>query len=73
MDFRHPCSLFTVWLCVLKKTIYFYHNFGGFGGILKIHHFLGQTTLIVTTTVSKKEEKLKATLKVFKTVCSKFV
>jgi hypothetical protein len=41
MDFKYPYSLAIVWLCILKKTRRFYHNYEEFGGILKLHHFWG--------------------------------
>jgi hypothetical protein len=41
MDFKYPYPLAIVWLCVLKKTRRFYHNYEEFGGILKLPHFWG--------------------------------
>jgi hypothetical protein len=41
MDFKYPYSLAIVWLCVLKKTRRFYHNYEEFGGFLKLHNFWG--------------------------------
>ncbi len=41
MDFKYTYPLAIVWLCVLKKTRRFYHNYEEFGGILNLHHFWG--------------------------------
>jgi hypothetical protein len=52
-DFKYPYHLAIVWLCVLKKNRRFYHNYVGFGGILKVNHFCGQATLIIAPTVDQ--------------------
>jgi hypothetical protein len=38
MDFKCVYPLAIVWLCILKKTRRFYHNYEEFGGILKVRH-----------------------------------
>jgi hypothetical protein len=52
MDFKYPYPLAIVWLCVFKKTRRFYHNYEGYGRILKAYHFWEQATLLITPTVN---------------------